>query len=77
MGGGDYGEIYLTKSQQGEEFEQKYPLKTFFFGIGFNKEADDLRQWVNTWLLIQKADGVLDQLSMKYRNQPLPALPVF
>jgi polar amino acid transport system substrate-binding protein len=77
MGGGDYGEIYLAKSQQGEDFEQKYPLKTFFFGIGFNKEADDLRQWVNTWLLIQKTDGVLDQLSMKYRNQPLPALPVF
>ncbi|HQZ11661.1 MAG TPA: transporter substrate-binding domain-containing protein [Devosia sp.] len=77
MGGGDYGEIYLKKSAGGDDFEQKYPLKTFFFGIGFNKEADDLRQWVNTWLMIQKADGVLDALSMKYRNQPLPALPVF
>lgn len=77
MGGGDYGEIYLQKSENGDDFEQKYILKTFYFGIGVAKDADDLRQWINTWLFTMKSDNVLDELSMKYRNQPLPALPVF
>lgn len=77
MGGGDYGEIYLKKAQNGDDFEQKYILKTFYFGIGVAKDNDNLRQWINTWLFTLKTDGVLDALSMKYRNQPLPALPVF
>lgn len=77
MGGGDYGEIYLKKAQNGDDFEQKYILKTFYFGIGVAKGNDNLRQWINTWLFTLKADGTLDALSMKYRNQPLPALPVF
>jgi len=77
MGGGDYGEIYLKKAQNGDDFEQKYPLKTFYFGIGVAKGNDNLRQWINTWLFTMKTDGVLEGLSMKYRNQPLPTLPVF
>jgi polar amino acid transport system substrate-binding protein len=77
MGGGDYGEIYLKKSQSGDDFEQKYVLKTFYFGIGVAKGNDNLRQWINTWLFTLKTDGTLEALSMKYRNQPLPVLPVF
>lgn len=77
MGGGDYGEIYLKKSANGDDFEQKYKLRTFYFGIGVAKDADDLRQWINTWLFTLKQDGTLAGLSMKYRNQPLPDLPVF
>lgn len=77
VGGGDYGEIYLKKTDKGDDFEQKYILRTFYFGIGVAKGNDNLRQWINTWLFVNKADGTLDALSMKYRNQPLPALPVF
>lgn len=77
MGGGDYGEIYLKKAQNGDAFEQKYTLKSFFFGIGVAKGNDDLRQWINTWLFTMKTDGTLEALSEKYRHQPLPALPVF
>lgn len=77
MGGGDYGEIYLKKAQNGDDFEQKYILKTFYFGIGVAKDNDNLRQWINTWLFTLKTDGTLEALSMKYRNQPLPPLPVF
>ena len=77
VGGGDYGEIYLKKSASGEDFEQKYVLKTFYFGIGVAKGNDNLRQWINTWLFTLKSDGVLEELSQKYRNQPLPQLPVF
>lgn len=77
MGGGDYGEIYLKKAQSGDDFEQKYTLRTFYFGIGVAKDNHNLRQWINTWLMTVKADGTLDALSMKYRNQPLPPLTVF
>lgn len=77
MGGGDYGEIYLKKSANGDDFEQKYPLKTFYFGIGVAKDNDNLRQWINTWLFTLKQDGTLEALSQKYRGQPLPPLPVF
>ncbi|MDF1774489.1 MAG: transporter substrate-binding domain-containing protein [Rhizobiaceae bacterium] len=77
MGGGDYGEIYLKKAQGGDAFEQKYPLKTYYFGIGVAKDNHNLRQWINTWLLGMKSDGSLEDLSMQYRGQPLPALPVF
>ncbi|MEQ1951164.1 transporter substrate-binding domain-containing protein [Mesorhizobium yinganensis] len=77
VGGGDYGEIYLKKSASGDDFEQKFILKSFYFGIGVTKGNDNLRQWINTWLMTIKADGTLNDLSMKYRNQPLPALPVF
>ena len=34
MGGGDYGDMYLQKSAKGEDFELKYILKSFYFGIG-------------------------------------------
>ncbi|MEZ5801921.1 MAG: transporter substrate-binding domain-containing protein [Rhizobiaceae bacterium] len=77
VGGGDYGEIYLKKSANGDDFEQKFILKSFYFGIGVAKGNDNLRQWINTWLMTVKADGTLEDLSMKYRNQPLPQLPVF
>lgn len=77
VGGGDYGDIYLKKAANGDDFEQKYTLKSFYFGIGVAKGNDDLRQWINTWLMTVKADGTLDALSQKYRHQPLPPLPVF
>jgi len=77
MGGGDYGEIYLKKSANGDDFEQKYPLKTFYFGIGVAKDNHNLRRWINTFLFTLKQDGTLEALSEKYRGQPLPPLPVF
>ena len=77
VGGGDYGDIYLKKSANGDDFELKYVLKSFYFGIGVAKGNDDLRQWINTWLMTMKADGTLDALSQKYLHHPLLALPVF
>ncbi|MBA3520299.1 MAG: transporter substrate-binding domain-containing protein [Rhizobiales bacterium] len=77
MGGGDYGDIYLKKSAQGEDFEMKYVLKTFYFGIGIRKGNPELLQWLNTFIYSVKNDGTLNNLSMKHRNNPLPELPVF
>ena len=77
MGGGDYGDMYLHKSAKGEDFELKYVLKSFYFGIGVRKDSPELLQWLNTFIFTLKSDGTLNDLSMKYRNAPLPALPVF
>jgi polar amino acid transport system substrate-binding protein len=77
MGGGDYGDMYLQKSVNGEDFEMKYILKSFFFGIGVRKDSPELLQWLNTFIYSLKNDGILNDLSLKYRNAPLPELPVF
>lgn len=77
MGGGDYGDIYLKKSAKGEDFELKYILKTFYFGIGVRKENLQLLQWLNTYIFTARQDGTLNDLSLKYRKTPLPALPSF
>ena len=72
MGGGDYGDMYLKKSVKGEDFEMKYILKSFFFGIGVRKDSPELLQWLNTFIYSMKNDGTLNDLSMKYRHSPLP-----
>ncbi|MCX5571612.1 MULTISPECIES: transporter substrate-binding domain-containing protein [Kaistia] len=77
MGGGDYGDIYLKKSAKGDDFEMKYILKTFYFGVGVRRDNPDLLRWLNTFIFTLKQDGTLEQLSQKYRNTPLPPLPVF
>jgi polar amino acid transport system substrate-binding protein len=77
MGGGDYGEIYLRKSASGDAFEQKFILRPNYFGIGIRKGNPGLLHWLNTVLFTMKNDGTLNQLSMKYRNQPMLDLPSF
>lgn len=77
MGGGDYGEMYLKKSVKGDDFEIKFPLKTFYFGIGVRKDNPQLLQWLNTFIFLARQDGTLEALSQKYRKMPLPALPTF
>jgi polar amino acid transport system substrate-binding protein len=69
--------MYLQKSVNGEDFEMKYILKSFFFGIGVRKDSPELLQWLNTFIYSLKNDGILNDLSLKYRNAPLPELPVF
>jgi polar amino acid transport system substrate-binding protein len=78
MGGGDYGEIYLRKGAQGEEYEQKFPLRAAHFGIGIRKGNPELLQWLNTFVYQIKNTGELDAISRKHRNNtPMIALPVF
>lgn len=77
MGGGDYGDIYLKKSAKGDDFELKYILKTFYFGVGVRKDSPELLQWLNTFIFTLRQDGTLDRLSMKYRKTPIPPLPTF
>jgi polar amino acid transport system substrate-binding protein len=69
--------MYLQKSAQGEDFELKYILKSFYFGIGVRKDSPELLQWLNTFIFTLKSDGTLEALSQKHRGNPLPALPVF
>ncbi len=78
MGGGDYGEIYLRKGAQGEEYEQKFPLRAAHFGLGIRKGNPELLQWLNTFVYQIKNTGELDAISRKHRNNtPMIQLPVF
>ncbi len=77
MGGGDYGDIYLQKSTGGEAFEQKFSLHAFHFGVGMRRGNPDLLHWLNTFIYFVKNDGTLNDLSLKWRKQPLIDLPTF
>ena len=77
QGGGDYGDIYLRKNNKGEEFEMKFTLRCFHFGVGIRRNQPDLLHWLNTFIYTVKNDGTLEALSQKWRKAPLPALPVF
>lgn len=78
MGGGDYGEIYLRKGANGEEFEQKFPLRAAHFGIGIRRGNPELLHWLNTMVYSLKNSGELDNISRKWRNNaPMIPLPVF
>ena len=52
-------------------------LTTEEYGMAVRKDSPELLQWLNTFIMVNKADGTLNDLSMKFRNNPLPALPVF
>ena len=77
VGGGDYGDIYLQKSASGDAFEQKYEIHAFHFGVGIRRGNPDLLHWLNTLIYFSKNDGTLNDMSMKWRNKPLPDLPTF
>lgn len=78
MGGGDYGEIYLRKGANGEEYEQKFPLRAAHFGIGIRRGNPELLQWLNTTIYALKNTGELDAISKKWRDgKPMIQLPVF
>ncbi len=77
MGGGDYGDIYLKKSASGDEFEQKFALHAFHFGVGIRRGNPDLLHWLNTFIYFNKNNGALNELSMKWRKMPLIDLPTF
>jgi polar amino acid transport system substrate-binding protein len=77
VGGGDYGDIYFRKSSTGADFEMKFALRCFHFGVGMRRGSTDLLQWMNTFIYTIKNDGTLEALSQKWRKAPLPRLPVF
>lgn len=77
VGGGDYGDIYLQKSAGGDAFEQKYTLHAFHFGVGIRRGNPDLLHWLNTFIYFNKNDGTLNDLSLKWRKQPMIDLPTF
>ena len=66
------------KGAQGEEYEQKFPLRAAHFGIGIRKGNPELLQWLNTFVYQIKNTGELDAISRKHRDgAPMIPLPVF
>ncbi|MBI3711292.1 MAG: transporter substrate-binding domain-containing protein [Proteobacteria bacterium] len=67
----------LNRNDPGKNYEVKIVLRQNFFCIGIRRGQSDLLQWLNSFVFTIKNDGQLDAISRKWREIPLPVLPVF
>lgn len=69
--------LELQKTRPDPSVEVKFPFFSQYMSIAVKKDANDLRQWLNTTLAYIKQNGELDEISKKWVGKPLPALPTF
>lgn len=67
----------ISEKNPDTPLETKFILKESPAFIGVKKGNFDLLQWVNVFILHKKLGGELDEISVKWLGQPLPALPTF
>jgi polar amino acid transport system substrate-binding protein len=77
IGSNNVSALQLAAANPGKGLEKKLTLRSQYQGIALRRGADDLRQWVNTFLFCIKASGELDAINRKWFHEPLPPLPVF
>lgn len=59
------------------ELEDKYTVTTAYYAAAVRPADHDLRQWINTWVFINKQNGVLGQIYEKHTGVKLVELPQF
>ncbi|NRA87167.1 MAG: transporter substrate-binding domain-containing protein [Rhizobiales bacterium] len=57
--------------------EAKFPAFFVYAAIISRHEDPRLRDWVNTWIFLNKKSGLLNQIHQKWLQIDLPELPVF
>ena len=67
----------LNRNDPGKNYENKISLRQNYFCIGIRRGQTDLLQWLNSFIFTIKHDGQLDAISRKWREIPMPILPVF
>jgi polar amino acid transport system substrate-binding protein len=65
----------LAATQPGRNFERKFVLKQSPAHIGLRRGDIELRHWVNVFIYHKTLGAQLNQLSLKWFGEPLPALP--
>jgi polar amino acid transport system substrate-binding protein len=60
-----------------KKIENKLTVTTAFYGPIVRHDDFELRQWINTWLFINKQNGSLAAIYKQYTGLDLPPLPVF
>lgn len=70
--------LEVLKARPDIGLETKFTFFNQFMSIAVNKDAYELRQWLNSTLSYIKLNGELDDIAIKWTGHPLPAnMPVF
>ncbi|MCX7381033.1 MAG: transporter substrate-binding domain-containing protein [Alphaproteobacteria bacterium] len=77
MGAGALVPQVLNRMKPGQDYENKYKLQTFYFGIGVRKGADDLLRWINIFVFTAREEGALEQIHREALGLPMGPLPTF
>lgn len=56
--------------------EKKYTAALAYYAAATRQADQTLRHWVNTWVFLNKQNGVLADIYKKYTGETLPTLPV-
>lgn len=60
-----------------KQIEPKFTIRTAYYAIAVRPGEFDLLRWVNTWVFLNKQNGVLAQIYEKHTGVKLPELPTF
>jgi polar amino acid transport system substrate-binding protein len=59
------------------KLESKFTVTTAYYAAAVKPGDWDLLRWIDTWVFLNKNNGVLAEIYKKYTGLDLPALPVF
>ena len=65
----------LAKRNPDKGIETKFTVMTAFYGIAVKPGNYDLLQWVNTWVFVNKQNGVLAKIYKEHTGVDLVELP--
>ena len=72
---GNMAALEISKNNPDFNLETKFIIANSSCYIGVKSGNLDLLQWVNVFILHKKLNGKLNELSLKWLEQPLPELP--
>jgi polar amino acid transport system substrate-binding protein len=58
-----------------KQLENKFTVTTAYYSVVVRTGDFELLQWINTWVFINKQNGVLADIYKKYTGVDLPPLP--
>jgi polar amino acid transport system substrate-binding protein len=72
-----FAEKTVSDANPGKHLENKLLVTTAFYGPIVRPGDFELRQWINTWLFLNKQNGTLAAIYKKYTGVDLVPLPTF
>jgi polar amino acid transport system substrate-binding protein len=72
-----FAEKAVSDANPGKHLENKLLVTTAFYGPIVRPGDFELRQWINTWIFLNKQNGTLAAIYKKYTGIDLVPLPVF
>ncbi|HLX22532.1 MAG TPA: transporter substrate-binding domain-containing protein [Usitatibacter sp.] len=72
-----FAEKTVSDANPGKHLENKLLVTTAFYGPIVRQNDFELRQWINTWIFVNKNNGNLAAIYKKYTGVELPVLPTF